>query len=267
MNVTVYINNIPSYNLKIKKNYTVSDVKELLQSIPNFKNYNVTLFLNDTDVLNVFDTNEYDNLKFKTIWKNLDNPYILLEDKQTKLDTKLDKQKSQENEVSKTQQRTGYLTGIKDLDREVLNNLSDEDFLNFCQVNKDISRNVCDDTYFRLRTELKYAETIPYKKSNTSWRNHYLNIIRYIDELQRDFKYVYNKKDLSPEYAYKVKSVVPPYTRPKTVDDLFYWVINTGNVNLVKYLIDIGKTPNKQKVVEMAKQLGYPGIARYLENL
>lgn len=286
MNAIIYINGEESYTLKIKKSYTIYDIKVLLKTIPNIQNYDIKFFMNSTDLLNVFDNDEYDNLKLKKIWNNLQNPVFFLDTKdisKSKIQTPQTIQNISKSKIQTTQRtnqpqnisksnlqmqiKTGYLTGIKDLDRKILNNLSDADFLQCCSLNKTISNKVCDETYFRIRTELKYPYTIEYKNSNSIWKTHYLNIVKYIDLLKKDFQYLYNDKDRNPEFVYKIKLAVPPYKKPKTVDDLFFWIISTGDLNLVKYLISKEEIPNKEKAILLAKQLLYTDIVNYLQSL
>ena len=108
------------------------------------------------------------------------------------------------------------LTGIRDLDREIVNKLSDKELLNICVLNKTYAERVCDDSYFRLRTEKRFPETVPYKdyvnpQRTRTWKNHYLNIVKYIDLLQRNYRYIYRAEDKSPELLYLVRQIVPSF--------------------------------------------------------
>ena len=61
------------------------------------------------------------------------------------------------------------LTGIKDLDREILSKLPDEELLQVCIVNKRFWNDVCDDNFLRRRLSSKYPRIDQYK-SFESWK-------------------------------------------------------------------------------------------------
>jgi hypothetical protein len=72
---------------------------------------------------------------------------------------------------SKNPLRSG-LTKVKDTDLYILSNLSNEDLNNFCALDK-YSLNLCNEEWKR-RFILKYGvESIKYKPSNISWKDHY----------------------------------------------------------------------------------------------
>ena len=142
---------------------------------------------------------------------------------------------------------SNLLTGIRDVDREILNKMSDNDFLQMCSLNRTYYENVCDETYFRIRTEARFPETIPYKdyvnenegKRKRSWKNHYLTIVKYIDLLQADYEYIYKSQDKSPELLYLSRQLVPSYEEYTENEALFY-ASRDGHFPVVKYLIEMG---------------------------
>ncbi len=58
---------------------------------------------------------------------------------------------------------SSFLTGNKDVDREILQKLSDRDIINSCQSNTYAREKVCDETFFRNLVFDRYPETIKYK--------------------------------------------------------------------------------------------------------
>ena len=142
---------------------------------------------------------------------------------------------------------TNLLTGIRDLDREIVNKMSDRDFLQMCGVNRTYSQRVCDETYFRIRTEKRFPETVPYKdyvnenegKRTRTWKNHYLNIVKYIDLLEKNYRYIYKKLDKSPELLYLARQSVPNYMQYTKVESLINASKN-GILPVVKYLTENG---------------------------
>ncbi len=77
-----------------------------------------------------------------------------------------------------------FLTGNKDVDREILSKLSDRELLIACQSNKYAQENVCDEIFFRNLVYNRYSETIKYKDyvKVRDWKNFYLSIIYYVDK-------------------------------------------------------------------------------------
>ena len=154
------------------------------------------------------------------------------------------------------------LTGIRDLDREIVNKLSDKDLLQICLLNKTYSERVCDDSYFRLRTENGFPETVQYKE-NRSWKNHYLNIVKYIDLLQRKYNYNYVEKDKSPELLYLARRIVPGFYNKNRA--LIYASIN-AHLLVVQYLVENGAdiTVEDNGALIYASENGHLPVVKYL---
>ena len=172
------------------------------------------------------------------------------------------------------------LTGIKDVDREIVNKLNDRDLLNMCSMNKTYAERVCDDSYFRLRTEARFPETIKYKdyikitnenKVNErtrrvrTWKNHYLAIVKYIDLLQTDFRYKYKSQDKSPELLYLSRKLIPnlfDYTN----DESLVWASRDGKLMIVKYVVENGADINYRdnEALRFASENGHLPIVKYL---
>ena len=144
---------------------------------------------------------------------------------------------------------SNLLTGIRDLDREIVNHMSDEDFLKMCTLNRTYYENVCNKDYFRIRTEKRYPETIPYKESAEgkarTWKNHYLTIVKYINLLHKEFSYNYIIEDKSPELLYLARQLLSTeivYTK----DVALITATEKGHLMVVKYLVDIGVDVNTE---------------------
>ena len=159
------------------------------------------------------------------------------------------------------------LTGIRDLDREILNKLSDKDLLKMCSLNRTYFERVCDDNYFRLRTENGFPETVPYKDyiKVRTWKNHYLYIVKYIDLLQTDFQYIYKKLDKSPELLYLARKLVPKYYSYNKENALNFASLK-GKLLVIKYLVENGAdiTAQDNLAVRWASENGHLEIVKYL---
>jgi hypothetical protein len=56
------------------------------------------------------------------------------------------------------------ISGIRDLDREILGKVDDNELLNVCLIDKYTWNNVCDDSFLRRRLLSKFPEIEQYKK-------------------------------------------------------------------------------------------------------
>ena len=56
------------------------------------------------------------------------------------------------------------ISGIKDIDREVLKYVDDKELLEICTINRKTWNEVCDDNFLRRRITSKYFGIEKYKK-------------------------------------------------------------------------------------------------------
>lgn len=85
-------------------------------------------------------------------------------------------------------------TGIKDLDKELMLNMGDREFIQTCQLNKYF-QNICKDDYlFKRRLEKIYPtlrEETYEEYGEISWKKYYTNVVKIIAELKEKFNYTY----------------------------------------------------------------------------
>ena len=79
------------------------------------------------------------------------------------------------------------LSGIRDVDREILSKLDDTELLKVCSIDKYTWNNVCDDAFLRRRLLAKYPQIEIYKKKNESWKRFFLRAVRYIALLKEKY--------------------------------------------------------------------------------
>ena len=170
------------------------------------------------------------------------------------------------------------LTGIRDLDREIVNKLNDKDLLNMCGLNRTYSEKICNDDYFRIRTENGFSETVPYKDileitstktsiSTKTWKNHYFTMLKYIDLLKKELGYVYNSEYQSPELLYlSRKPIKTSKTFYYTKEEALMNAIRTGNLTIVKYLLESGDHNNyyNMNALSLAIEYGQCQIVKYI---
>ena len=260
MDLIVYIDGKASYKLPVKKSDTISYLKNLLNDYQNKR-----FFLNNKEELEVFNTNQYDNLKLSQVWDKLASPKIYIqEEKKEQIEQKEIKQVKNINEIS-----TNLLTGIKDVDRLVLEYIDDKQLLEMCGLNRTYSQRVCDDAFFRRRTIARFPETVQYKDGakTRTWKNHYLAIIKYIDLLQTDFQYEYTAEDKSPELLYLSMLVVKRnYYIYYSKNRALMSASEEGHLEIVKYLVENGAdvTVEDNFPVRSASEDGHLSVVKYL---
>ena len=83
------------------------------------------------------------------------------------------------------------LTKIKDVDLKIMSELDDRSLLQFCKTNK-YANNLCKEPMFwRNRIQTKYPKALEFKSPDRTWRNYYLNIVYYMDKLEKTHKRMY----------------------------------------------------------------------------
>ena len=83
------------------------------------------------------------------------------------------------------------LSGIRDVDREILSKIDDKELIKVCSIDKYTWNIVCDDAFLRRRMLGKYSEIEKYKKEGESWKQFFLRSLYYIALLKEKFDYGY----------------------------------------------------------------------------
>jgi hypothetical protein len=102
------------------------------------------------------------------------------------------------------------LTGNKDVDYKIMENLNDTDLLSLCQTNK-LAKELCNrDDFWHRRAVAKYGPNVS-KPNNVSWRDHYKHLmnvyvityeqdgVKSVIELRRDDQFINETLDLVME--------------------------------------------------------------------
>lgn len=91
------------------------------------------------------------------------------------------------------------LSGLKDIDREVLKYIDDRELLEICTIDRQTWNEVCDDAFLRRRLN-KYPGIEKYKKENESWKQFFLRAIYYISKMKDEFDFIYTSGDFKEKY-------------------------------------------------------------------
>ncbi len=162
------------------------------------------------------------------------------------------------------------LTGNLDVDRLILNKLSNTDILNICKLNKYVYYKVCNETFFRNLVYTRYETLIKYKDyvKTRTWKSFYFSVLFYIDKLRNKYNYEYNDKNRSPELEYLIRKLVPSYISYTT--NYIYYAFKcssrVGHFHIIKYLIEQEVISEKSRIeaLKTAVIYGHLTIVKYL---
>ncbi len=165
------------------------------------------------------------------------------------------------------------MIGIKDVDRLIFKNLSNNDILEVSKINKYTYTKVCDEIFFRNLVMKRYPETIKYTDYVIdNWTSYFLKNIYYLDKLRKEYrcKFKYNSTEISPELEYLARQL---NKKPENNKKFSYnrnvalrWAAGNGNLVLVKYLIekDAKISDNNYIAFKTAAKYGQLEIIKYL---
>lgn len=180
------------------------------------------------------------------------------------------------------------VSGLKDIDREILKHVSDKELLKICSVDRKTWNEVCDDTFLRRRLTNKYPDIEKYKKENESWKEFYLRAVYYISKMQEKYKFSYINGDFKQQYEmlkfYKrkwellieaskmhepslIKYAVQRGADIHTYDDFaLSHASQLGNLELVKFLVEHGANihAGDDRALALAADQGKLEVVKYL---
>ena len=182
------------------------------------------------------------------------------------------------------------LTGLKDVDREILKHLDDDELLKICSVNRKTWNEVCDDNFLRRRLLSKYPEIEKYKKENETWKQFFLSAIYYISKMKDEKKFNYTEGDFKKQYNLLKKYKDSPdllliYSSKEGELSLVKHALQhgadfnalenypvriaaaNGKLNVVKYLLERGADIHNQEALRFAKDRVHTEIVKLLNNL
>lgn len=178
------------------------------------------------------------------------------------------------------------LSGLKDVDREILSNVSDKELLTVCSLNKKFYHDVCDDNLL-LRRLSKYPGIEQYKEKNETWKRFFLNVIYYVSKMKEKHDFDYTEGDFRKQYdllssidknhllrnaAYYGYLDLVKYSLNKgadihySEDAALRYASDRGHLQIVKYLIDKGANINANHgySIRWASRIGYFDIVKFL---
>ena len=194
------------------------------------------------------------------------------------------------------------LTGNKDVDRKILNNLEDKDLVNVCQTNKK-AQSLCNDQVFWMnRVFLKFGYVggdvlRANKGTDRSWSEYYIKDLRKINKYNAHNYLIFGSRNKNLDHAiislnlganihanddYALRSAsyngyldIVRYLVSKGAiiharnDYGLIWASLRGHIDVVKYLVGVGANIHAQDdaALRWASGNGHLDIVKYLVEL
>ena len=177
------------------------------------------------------------------------------------------------------------LTGLKDVDREVLKHVDDKELLKFCSVDRRFWNEVCDENFLRRRLG-KYPGIEKYKKENETWKQFFLRAVYRIAQMKEKFQFEYTYGNFEDQYlildtrgnpnfillesAERGELPLVIYALQKGANlevagrDSLYYAAKHGHLDVVKYLVEKGVDINYFRLLTIPSAKGYTDIVKYL---
>ncbi len=166
------------------------------------------------------------------------------------------------------------LTGNKDVDRKILNNLEDKDLVNVCQTNKK-AQSLCNDQVFWMnRVFLRFGyvggDVLRKNKKDHTWSEYYIKDLRKINKVN-GYRYLLDgsRQGRLDQVIISLKNGADIHMNN---DIALREASENSYLDIVKYLVELkpdGANIHAQDdyALRMASRHGYLDIVRYLVEL
>jgi ankyrin repeat protein len=154
------------------------------------------------------------------------------------------------------------LSGIRDVDREILGKLDDKSLLIACSVDKYTWNTICDDNFLKRRLLSKYPQIEIYKLKNETWKHFFLRATHYIALLKEKWGYDYTFGDFIKQLI-----ILNRYkNKEKYINNLLWESAEEGELALVISSLKKGADIHSQDdyAFRIASQFGNLEVAKYL---
>ena len=129
------------------------------------------------------------------------------------------------------------LSGLKDVDREILKHVDDGDLIRICSIDKKTWNEVCDDVFLRRRLS-RYPDIEKYKLPNESFKEFFLRVIYYTAKMRELYKFEYKSGDFKEQYDLLKKNFINLGDKILiNYNELFSESVLQGFFDLAKYAI------------------------------
>jgi len=148
------------------------------------------------------------------------------------------------------------LSGMRDLDREILGKVDDKELLNACSVDRYTWNTVCDDAFIRRRLQ-KYPDIENYKRDVESWKHFFFRATYYINSMKEVYDYDYKFGNFLNQYKLLAEF--------KNKNYMFVCSSLEGELELVIWSLKKGVKYNYITIaLNSASEKGHLKIVKYL---
>ena len=124
------------------------------------------------------------------------------------------------------------LSGLKDVDREILKHVDDKELVQACSTNRKTWNEVCDDNFLKRRLS-KYPGIEKYKREDETWKQFFLRFIYYTSKMREDHKFEYTSGNFKKQYDLLEK-------HKNKVNDLLIAAVGAEELPLAEYALRHG---------------------------
>ena len=151
------------------------------------------------------------------------------------------------------------ISGLKDVDREILKYVYDEELLKICSVNRKFWNEICDDN-FLIRRLSKYPEIEKYRYEKETWKQFFARFVYYKSTMRKIHKFKYESGDFKKQYD------LLKYSKYFTKNYLLTEAAEKGELAVIKYAVKRGTDIHwsNELALREATEKGHLEIVKFL---
>lgn len=152
------------------------------------------------------------------------------------------------------------ISGLKDLDREVLKYVDDKELLKICSIDRKTWNEVCTQQFLKDRLIRKYPGIEEFKEENETWKQFFLKFVYYTSLMNDEYEFQYRSGNFKKQYNLLKKN-----EKESNMDILLVNSAETGEFDLVKYALQKGADVNAYHSMALgqASTSGHLDIVKY----
>ena len=173
------------------------------------------------------------------------------------------------------------LSGLKDVDREILKYVDDKDLIKTCSIDRKTWNEVCDDNFLKRRL-IKYRGIEKYKLKDESYKQFFLRIVYYSSQMKEKYDFEYTDGDFKKQFymlrtyfsnfglltsSAKIGELsLVKYAAKKNmnfINDALAAAAGRGHLEIVKWLLNSGADITDQALLN-ASYIGNFPVIKYL---
>ena len=139
------------------------------------------------------------------------------------------------------------LSGLKDVDREILKYVDDKELLKICSIDRKTWNEICDDNFLKRRLA-RYPDIEKFKKEDESYKQFFLRVIYYTSKMREEFEFEYKDDDFIHQYK-----LLKEYQNDSS--KLLWHVSKHGYLDLVKHIVKKGVSSDELSNVLISASL------------